>query len=296
MSDSVLNELKRRWKATGDSEDHAAYLAAALRAGRMDPNKLSLLVRARAPESPAIEAVLGPVNRKITSTADGRAGEDVVVADDYSRWIDDSGPDLAEVGSNTFFDLIFDDWGLLLDEEKVVRTAAAVVVLEAASELFRKELVDGRRKPMTRRRPFFRHELNAQEEGIRQIQQGLDLIKRPDAWRGALLNALHSAALYVHAMDAFGVYRDQPDYVDEMIAAGDDDLTIEVTIRDDDRFVITNDWPAENVSLDRQTRTVYCVPPDSIIWSTLYRYLFKRLLAWLRDETLPAPPPLRTWI
>lgn len=296
MSDASLNDLKRRWKATGDSEDHAAYLAAALRAGRMDPNKLSLLVRARAPESPAIEAVLGPVNRKITSAADGRAGEDVVVADDYSRWIDDSRPDLVEVGSHTFFDLIFDDWGLLLDEEKAVRTAAAVVVLEGASEFFRKELVDGRRKPMTRRRPFFRHELNAQEEGARQIQQGLDLLKRPEAWRGALLNALHSAALYIHAMDAFGVYRDFPDYVDEMFAADDTDTAIEALIRDDDRFAITNDWPAEDVSLDRQTRTVYCVPPDSIIWSTFYRFLFKRLLAWLRDEPLPTSPPLRTWI
>ena len=299
MSDSVLNELKRRWKATGDSEDHAAYIAAALRAGRMDPSKLRLLVRARAPEAPAIEAVLGPVNRKVTSTADGRDGENVVVAYDYDRWVSDAQPDQQELGSQTFFDLIFDDLASLPVDEKETRRQAAEVAPESAKSLLVQELLDGGQRPAARRRRVFGALIELQKTAIRAIQEARMLSVAPSAWGDgmALFNVLHGVAGYLEDMVPFGVYLDLPGYVtDEMIPDGESDDAIAAALLDDDRFLSKLDWPANEAWVDRQTQTAYFSPPPSIIWLDFYHFLFKRLLAWLRDEPLPAPPPLRTWI
>lgn len=304
MSDSVLNELKRRWKATGDSEDHAAYIAAALRAGRMDPNKLRLLVRARAPEAPAIEAVIGPVPVGRQRGAEEPPGDlveppHVLQAYDYDRWVSDARPDQQELGSQTFFDLIFDDMASLSDDEKATRRQAAEVVLESAKSLLVQELLDGGQRPAARRRRVFGALIELQKTAIRAIQEARMLSVAPSAWGDgmALFNVLHGVAGYLEDMVPFGVYLDLPGYVtDEMIPDGEGDDAIAAALLDDDRFLSKLDWPANEVWVDRQTQTAYFSPPLSIIWLDFYHFLFKRLLAWLRDEPLPAPPKLRTWI
>lgn len=295
MSDSELNALKRRWKSTGDFQDHAAYLQAAVRAGRADPGKLRLLARARAPETPAIELVLGPVEKKIVRD-DERLGEDVLAVSDYDRWVNDASPEQRPQGANTFYDLLYDDWDLLNEDERQTRIQASKVLLNGVSELLHRTMEDGRRRPMSRRRAIFRHELDAQEAALAQVREAIERTKWPDFWTGRLLNVLHAVAYSFRAMQAFGVYRDFPDYVDDMIADGESDSSIEAEVNSDDRFMTLQNWPAEDIFVDRQTRTIYCVPPDGIIWLDFYHFLFKRLLAWLRDEPLPVSPPLRTWI
>lgn len=67
MSDAALRELERRWKETGDPEDGARWLAARVRVGTLEPDRLLVLAdcafeparRALGPDCPPLSAETG---------------------------------------------------------------------------------------------------------------------------------------------------------------------------------------------------------------------------------------------
>lgn len=57
-SDARLRELERRWRESGSAQDHAAYLRQLIRTGQVDPARLWILARMNAPERAAIQLAL----------------------------------------------------------------------------------------------------------------------------------------------------------------------------------------------------------------------------------------------